>query len=409
MKKTIILITVIAFLSSCHIGRYVTRLNANITDHKIFPYTEIQTSQNKYKFNSSQNTKLNIKANGNEISLDSYLRQTSTVSFLVIKRDSIIFENYYKDYKPDDISNIFSASKSVTSLLVGIAIDEGKIQSIKDPITKYIPELKEADPKFEKLTIKDLLNMRSGLRFKEAYLNPFAHVARLYYGKNQMKQIKKLKFKTEPGAEHNYQSISTTILGIVVERATNMQLGKYLEEKIWQPLGMEFDATWSVDDKKNRSTKAFCCLNTTARDLAKIGRLYLHNGNWNGQQIINEDWINRSKKANMDNDCYQYQWYSQSGIGYKNSKELVYKDSIGARQGAVDNGFKSFYIDKKSVNSSDWHIHYCSQDFYALGILGQYLYVNPKNEIIIVRLGEKWDSNYEKIFSQIIKQIENES
>ena len=157
MKKTIILITVIAFLSSCHIGRYVTRLNANITDHKIFPYTEIQTSQNKYKFNSSQNTKLNIKANGNEISLDSYLRQTSTVSFLVIKRDSIIFENYYKDYKPDDISNIFSASKSVTSLLVGIAIDEGKIQSIKDPITKYIPELKEADPKFEKLTIKDLL------------------------------------------------------------------------------------------------------------------------------------------------------------------------------------------------------------------------------------------------------------
>ncbi|MEL7123416.1 MAG: serine hydrolase [Bacteroidota bacterium] len=409
-NQIIILISCCLLVSSCHVGRFFTKFKANITDHKIFPYTEVSTGENLSRLPTSEKEhQFTIKfSSGKERDLDDYLQETTTVSFLVIQGDSILYEKYYQDYQPDDISNIFSVSKSVTSLLVGIAIDEGKINSIKDPVVNYIPELNDADPLYKELTIEDLLNMRSGLKFTEAYGTPFAHVARLYYGTNQMKQIKRLKFENEPGEVHRYQSISTSILGVIVERATNMELGEYLEQKVWQPMGMEFDATWSVDDKKHRSGKAFCCLNTTARDLAKIGLLYKNDGKWNGKQIVSSNWVQQSKTANMENDCYQYQWYAPSGVGYKDREELIYPDSLSAVQGATEMGYKHFYVDKKSEDTNDWHIHYCSEDFYALGILGQYLYVNPKNDLVFVRLGEKWDNNYDRIFRQIVGQVASE-
>ena len=109
---------------------------------------------------------------------------------------------------------------------MGIAVDEGKIDNIDDLVIKYIPELSEGDSNYSHLTIRHLLNMRSGIKFKEAYLNPFAHVARLYYGRNQLNQIKKLNFESATGEVHKYQSVSTVILGMVVERATGMELGK---------------------------------------------------------------------------------------------------------------------------------------------------------------------------------------
>ncbi|KXX70892.1 serine hydrolase [Flammeovirga sp. SJP92] len=405
-KKIVLLLSVILF-TSCHFGRYVTRLNANITDHKFFTNTAIAKGEKSFHFQEKP-TAFTVNVNEDRMSLDERLKETATVSFLVIHKDTILFENYYKGYKEGDISNIFSASKSVTSLLVGIAIDEGKIKSVKDPVVNYIPELKDGDPNFQKLTVEDLLEMRSGLRFKEAYLNPFAHIARLYYGKNQLKQFKKLKFDYEPGEVHDYQSISTAILGMVVERATHMELGKYLEQKVWQPMGMEYDASWSVDDNKNRSAKGFCCLNTNARDLAKIGRLYLNNGTWEGQQIVSKEWVLRSKTVNMDNDCYQYQWYTQSGRDYEDKNGNAYTDSLSAVNGAIENNYKNYYVERKPKSVNEWRVNYCTDNFYAVGILGQILYVNPENEIIMVRLGEKSDISYGRIFMQIIDQIENQ-
>lgn len=394
---------------SCHVGRAVTHFKANITDHKIFPYTEIATSTNPFRFSAAPDSSdFNIRlSSGEEKELDALLRETTTVSFLVVHKDRILFERYYQGHAADDISNIFSVSKSITSLLVGIALDEGLIADVDDPVTQYLTELKGADPNFKKLTIRHLLNMRSGLKFKEAYSNPFAHVARLYYGRNQMGQIKRLKFESEPGTFYRYQSISTVILGMVVERVTGMELGSYLEQKVWQPMGMEYRATWSVDDQKHRSGKAYCCLNTTARDLAKIGRLYLQNGNWNGQQIVAADWVQKSKIADLENDCYQYQWYVPSGIGRQEGQELVYPDSLSAAQAATELGYPHFYVDRKTANAEEWHIHFCTDDFYAVGILGQYLYIDPETETIFVRLGEKRDFSYGGVFRQLIQQIKD--
>jgi CubicO group peptidase (beta-lactamase class C family) len=366
MMKKIALLLLVLCLQSCHYGRMIRYYKADIDDHKIFPYTEVNTGANTFYFEDGSRTDaskkldtLTFSVEGERYVMDKILDAYSeTTAFLVIKNDAIVFEKYYEGYKRDSISNIFSVSKSVTSLLVGIAIDEGKIESVQDPITKYIPELNEADPLFKKLTLEHLLDMRSGLEFDESYSSPFDEVSRLYYGKKQLKQISNMTFNHEPGTHHEYQSVCTTLLGIAVERVTGMQLGKYLEAKLWIPLEMENPATWSYDDEKNKNTKAFCCLNTTAIDLAKIARLMIHKGEYKGKQIVPAAWVEKLVTPNKENDYYQYQWYSTE-----------------------DN----------------------SEDFFALGILGQQVYVSPNEDLIIVRLGKSWTSN--DVFISRIKNV----
>ncbi|WP_237276681.1 serine hydrolase domain-containing protein [Tenacibaculum ovolyticum] len=360
MIKKITFLLVLLCLQSCHIGRMIRYYKADIDDHKIFPYTEVNKGEEIFYFKDGTNSELANRINNISVTkgdenyfINDFLKnKTETTSFLVIKNDTILFEKYYEGYKRDSISNIFSVSKSVTSLLMGIAIDEGLIKDVNDPITKYIPELSIANKTFDKLTIKHLLNMRSGLKFSESYRSPFDEVSKLYYGTNQIKQISKLEFIHVPGTYHDYQSVCTTLLGIAIERVTKEELGKYLEKKIWKPLQMENNATWSIDDKTRKNTKAFCCLNTTAIDLAKIARLIMNGGRFKGKQIVSEKWINKLTKGNKENDCYQYQWYSYE----------------------------------------------CSEDYYALGILGQIVYIVPSEDLIIIRLGK---SDGEKFLSKI--------
>jgi CubicO group peptidase (beta-lactamase class C family) len=291
--------------------------------------------------------------------LDEYLQTTSTVAFLVIRNDSILFEKYYHGYYRERLANVFSVSKSVTSLLAGIAVEEGYIESVNDPVTKYVPELLESDPMFQQLTIEHLLNMRSGLKFDESYSNPLSDMAKLYYGDDQLGQIKKLKFAYEPGTYHDYQSVTTAVLGIVLERAIGQEWGKYLEEKVWIPVGMENKATWNLDDKKHRSAKAYQGLNITAIDLAKIGRLYMNGGKRDEKQIVDSAWVAKSTTPNVENDYYQYQWYSDS----------------------------------------------TSNAFYASGLRHQRLYVDPDKQIIIVRIGKEPDIEPLPLIHKVISDL----
>ncbi len=403
IQNLICLLIFIAFGYSCTVmTRSVKYLHADIDDYKIFPSVEINTGNEPFTFEAGNKKILGEyfidKKDSSSLKLDEYLSKTSTTAFLVIRNDSILFEKYYNGYDREQISTLFSVSKSVTSLLVGLAVDDGFIESVHDPVTQYIPELRNKDSKFEELTIEDLLNMRSGLKFKETYSTPFSKMTRLYYGTNQLGKIKRMKFECEPGTKHNYQSISTAILGIIVENATGKELGKYLEEKVWIPLGMENGATWSLDDKKHRSAKSFSGLNATAIDLAKIGRLYLNNGNWNGKQIISEEWIQKSINPNMENDGYQYQWYNFSFMG--NFKGQVYfPDSISAQTRMDSMNFDKYQITQYQIlqdnsHNNKWWIDIYSDNYFALGIMKQVLYVNPKKNIIMVRLGEKGDFHY---------------
>jgi len=403
-RKLILFVVILIINQSCTlIYREARYGQPNIDAYKIFPYDTIKTGETIFHFNEGNKAILNeailnpeeikhINTNIHDslFTLDYFLMKTGTTAFIVIRNDSILFEKYYSGYNRSKISTVFSVSKSITSLLVGLAIDDGYISSVQDPITKYISELKGRDPKFEHLTIEQLLNMRSGLKFKESYANPFSDMARYYYGVSQMRKISKLKFETEPGEKFNYQSVNTALLGIAVEKASGVPLARYLEEKIWIPLGMENGATWSLDDKRHRVAKAYGGLNTSVIDLAKIGRLYLHNGNWNGKQILSEEWVKKSTMPNALSNGYQYQWIFVPSIFEKN-----YPDSASAMR-AWNNPTNKYSkyphrMWKDASHETSWAILYFYPYFFAYGIFGQTLAICTEKNLIIVRLGKGGD------------------
>ena len=303
-------------LSSCRLYRYVVYNFADIKDYKIFPSRALHNDSAKFQFSTTTNgivpkTIKDYKKNNKEIKFEEYLESNNTVAFLIIKNDTIQYEHYFKRYYQQSIVPSFSMAKSITSFLIGCAIDDGLIKSVDDPITNYLPELKKNG--LEKVTIKHLLQMTSGIKFNESYINPFGEVASFYYGRNLRKNVYKMKLKTEPGKEFKYISGNPQVLGLILERVLKPKtLTEYLQEKLWQHLGMEYDATWSIDKKKNGIEKTFCCINARARDFAKIGRLYLNKGNWNGKQIVSEKWVIESTKIDSTGGgvgFYHYQWW----------------------------------------------------------------------------------------------------
>lgn len=350
----ILLVTLVA--SSCQLGRYVWFNYADITDHKIFDKRPLKANPQPFYFHTTDKGK--FPKTINKEPFDEYLKDNKTVAFLIIKNDTIQYEKYFKGYDQQSIVASFSMAKSVTSILIGCAIDDGLIQSVNEPLTNYIPELKEKG--FEKVTLKHLLQMTSGVEFNESYTNPFGDAATFYYGTNLRKEIEEMELEEEPGTRFRYVSGNTQLLGLALERALKTKtVTQYLQEKLWTPLGMQYDASWSIDREENGLEKTFCCINATAMDYAKIGRLYLNQGNWNGTPIVSPSWVQESTKldtADGSAGFYQYQWWlPQPG-----------------------------------------------KDFTAQGILGQYIYVHPEKNIIIVRLGsDKGKADWWSIFPGI--------
>jgi CubicO group peptidase (beta-lactamase class C family) len=279
------------------------------------------------------------------VSLDSFLDSLQTVAFIVVRNDSLICERYYGGYTRESVLPSFSVAKSFVSALVGIAIGEGKIRSVNQPVSDFLPGL--PDSGFSKVTLKDLLEMRSGIRFKEEYGSPFAEMSKFYYGLNLAKYTRNLKTADEPGKAYNYQSANTELLALVLEQATGMSLPDYFAEKIWRPMGSEYPATWSTDSKKHMQAKAFCCINARAVDFAKFGQLYLDRGMSGGDTVVPAAWIGETLAVVNDS-----------------------KDSQGY--------------------SYTYHWRVTPEgDFFAKGILGQYIYVCPAKKAVIVRFGKK--------------------
>ena len=351
--------------SGCHVGRFFIYNFADIRDHKKFPNMPVERQPGATPFTfatlpDSAQLNFTTNINGRSLSSDEFMKKTGTVALLVIKNDTLLLEQYRHRKGEDVIVPSFSVAKSFTSALLGIAIAEGHIDSVQQSIRDYVPELPE-EP-FQAITLEHLLEMRSGLKFNESYVNPFGHVATSYYGTNLKKFTKNLKAKRAPDESYNYISINTQLLGWAIENATGKKLAEYLEEKIWQPLGMEYDASWSLDSRRHQTAKAFCCINARARDFAKFGRLYLNKGRWEGQQIIPEEWVERSTDFTLgQNSFYRYQWWKRG------------------------NAFP--------------------KDFYAQGILGQFIYVNPEENLIAVRLGKRPGANWIPIFQSIAKKL----
>ena len=321
---------------------------AGIDDYKIFDNNIVASgTPQPWPVSGSYN---NLAIPGD---LDQMLGSLKTVALLVIKNDSLLYERYWDGYSDSSLSNSFSVAKSITSILIGAAIKEGRIKSVEEPVSNYLPEFREGLA--SKLQIRHLLTMSSGSDWDESYANPFSVTTESYYGSDLYKTATGVKIVREPGTYHSYKSGDTELLGLILEKATGKSVSEYASEKLWTPVGAEHPAKWSLD-KKGGHEKSFCCFNTNARDFARIGKLMLDSGRWNGQEIIDSAYYLQSITAHgiadeggSPCDYYGYQWW-------------IYPAVHGV--------------------------------FYARGILGQYIIVIPSKNMVIVRLGHERSDNF---------------
>lgn len=375
---TIVLLLIISFnLESCTVVyRSIRHGQADITDNEWQPSVIVSKGVESFSFAAAEDGEL-------ASFLDESLKESNTNAFMVIRNDTIVYERYFNEYSENSLLTSFSVAKSFVSALVGIAQEEGFLDE-NAPITTYLPELLKQDKDFEKITVKHLLNMQSGIKFDEyPVLNPFTGMARLYYGNNIEGKILNGMNIAEPPGRFNYRSIDTQVLGVILERVTQKPLEKYLSEKIWKPLGMKSDATWTVDSKRNEMVKAFCCLNATAEDFAKFGRLYLNGGMYDGKQIVPKAWIAKTASGKQIAKHYGYKNKWWTGTHYD-----IFDTVEESKVYAMAND--KIWIKANQLKNGKYSAFFQGDDYTAIGILGQYVYVNPKENIIVVRLGDSW-------------------
>jgi CubicO group peptidase (beta-lactamase class C family) len=334
-----------SYLKKALIYQYV-----DIDDHDIFETSTVK---------AGSPLPWNLAKDYNRITIKDSLKKKmeiyKTIAYLVIQNDSIKYEEYWDTYSDSSLSNAFSATKSIISLLVGCAIDDGNIKSLDQKVIDFFPEF--AGGYGNELTIKDLLTMSSGLNWDESYGSPFSKTTQAYYGNNLKKLIFELKVTEKPAQKFNYLSGNTQLLGFILEKATGKSLSEYASEKLWKPLGAQHDALWYLD-KKDGMEKAYCCFTSNARDFARIGKLLLDSGRCNGKQIVPASYIAQLSQA----DTF---------LSDENNKKVDY-----------------------------YSLHWWIADYngmkvtYARGILGQYIFVIPEMNAIVVRLGHERDKAY---------------
>tara|TARA_X000000368_G_scaffold188910_1_gene148982 strand:- start:1242 stop:2387 length:1146 start_codon:yes stop_codon:yes gene_type:complete len=242
--------------------------------------------------------------------------QRETKSFLVIKNDSIVFEKYYDGYDENSLSNSFSVAKSIVVSLMGKAIMEGKIKGLDQPVSDYFDEYKEGLA--SELTVGDLASMSSGMKWNEKYYSVINITSESYFTDDLRSVILRQKIIDKPGQSFRYSSGDTQLLAMVIEKATGTTLSDYLSEKFWKPMGAENNALWQLDSDNYGMEKAYCCIASTARDFARFGKLYINNGKWGNEIILDSSFVELATKPVFNSSPYYgYGWWLYNFEGKK--------------------------------------------------------------------------------------------
>ncbi len=314
----------------------------DIYDLEVFPYSTIKKSGETFKWVVDHNYNVyNFTPEEEKLN-----QKTKTTAFLVFKGDSLLFEKYYEKHAIGTVSNVFSIAKTVVGMLIGVAIDEGKIKSLDEKVAKYIPSFESDDKK--DITIRHLMQMASGLDWEESGKNPLSENAESYYGNDLYGLVSRQKGVMPPGKEFKYQSGNSQLLGFIIEKAAGTDLSKYAEQKLWTKIGTQSDAFWSLD-RENGDEKAFCCLYATAQDFGRLGRLIMNKGKWNGEQIVSEKFMVEmfTNRAPITDDGIKNTCYALHIWTYHDGEDQIY---------------------------------------YCRGLLGQYIAVIPSKNLIFIRL-----------------------
>jgi len=267
--------------------------------------------------------------------LNEMLSKTNTGSFLVLRNDSIIAEHYFNGHCDTTASNSFSMAKSIITMLVQIAIQDGKIKSWDDKAITYLPWL--TGPYANELTLRHLSTMTAGIDWIEKYKDPFSIMAKAYYSDDLDAVMQSTPVIDKPGVQFKYQSGSTQMLSMVLRQATGKSPAEYASEKLWKKIGMEAPAYWHLD-KDNGSELCYCCFNAISRDFARLGILM-----------------------------------ERKGMGIVDSSFMI----EARKPFKADHYGHSFWISNKTAHPF----------FFMHGFQGQYIAVIPSQNMVIVRTG----------------------
>jgi CubicO group peptidase (beta-lactamase class C family) len=322
---------------------------SDVGDQHKFPARRIPTGARPSPLPAGD--QVDLVLHGERKELGAFLRETDTFAFVVVHRDRLVRERYFHGATRESLQTSFSAAKSFVSTLVGIAIDAGLIRSVDDRVTDYLPELAARDPRFRQITLRHLLTMTSGIHYREGGFPSLGDDTYTYYGTDLRNiALNRTRIDQPPGLAWQYDNYNPLLLGLVLERATGTSVSDFMAKRLWQPLGAEGDATWSLDSKHSRFEKMESGLNARAVDYARFGLLFLHKGKWNGRQIVSRDWVRAATGADRAIDPAYY-------FGYR----------------------YFWWLDVERPGR-----------FYAMGKYGQYIYVAPDADAVVVRLGGHW-------------------
>ncbi len=323
---------------------------------------------------------------GQTTAISEWIERSGTTGLVVVADNQVAFEQYYQGNTADSLAISWSVAKSFVSALIGFAVDEGKI-SLQDPVDKHVPLLKGSG--YEGVSIQDVLEMSSGIDFSEDYADPDSGINQLgqqiFFGRSTNTWIAKLQKKPGlSGKEFDYISVNTQVLGMVLEAATEQKLSSYMHEKLWSRLGAEADALWLTD--AHGTELGFCGLCMRTRDYARFGLLYLNQGrNLEGEQLLPAQWI---------------------------------QDSVTPRTSYLKPGSKLFQ-DKPGIPEMGYAYQFWipqgeEGEFMAIGVYGQFIYVNPVRRVVIAKNsayvnykddGELMEYKTIEAFRAIVRQV----
>jgi CubicO group peptidase (beta-lactamase class C family) len=357
-----------------YLQTYFTYLTKNkftvaYNDYDFFSKNTFPADRNPYYFNEHPNkvefSRLEYLHKG-EKRIDSFtniMENSGTNALIIIKDNSIVYEGYFNGFKRETPHKLFSITKSFISALIGIAISQGIITSVDDLIKSYVPEFN-----LKSVTIKQLLQMDAGIKYTEGHF-PWRDEAKVYLSPD----ARKLAFSVVEDTNENffhYNDYHLLLLGLVLERATGTTISNYLYDNLLSKLGMQFPNSIILDSEKSSFEKIESGLVMTALDLAKFGCLFLQKGEWQGQQIIPKEWVEESvTQGNVPSTREHFRYYENHPWG------------------------KMWFRQNKAYYKYLWWGHKNREqnnDFFALGSLGQVLYISPQNNAVAIRLGKKW-------------------
>ena len=355
-----------------YLSRCIFRNIPQITDYRHFPNAPILRNGVVRHFEDARSgwqertIKHTYHGQPQEIGLSDLLAQTGSTACIVMQHNRILLDACFNGYTPDSINTSFSVAKSMVSALTGIALEEGAIHSIRESIGRYIPQYDVPGPR--DITIAHLLQMCSGLQYREG-VTPWSDDARIYYGTHLREQAGKARLVETPGSTYHYNNYNLLLLGMILEKTTGQSVPQYFQEKIWQHIGAAADASWSMDSRASGFAKMESGFNAIAMDFVRFGALCLQNGAINGKQIIPAAWMEES--------------VSPPAHKADTQKYLSRLSPPLCKWSSSSSGYYKYLWWGQQVDPHNF-------DYFALGAKGQFIYICPRKQAVIVRFGKQW-------------------